>query len=73
MQWQILSITTRILVVGSQLLTSGPKISNAIKYKFFKLNLAQNDGKVEAKYFSADFRTFWDSLTRSLANGSQKK
>ena len=35
--------------------------------------MAQNDEKVGQKYFSADFKSFWDSLTRSLPKGFQKQ
>ena len=51
------------------MLTSSPKISDLIKNNCFLLNLAQNDEKVESNYFSADFRSFWDSLIRSLPMG----
>ena len=45
------------------MLTSGPKISDLIKNRFFQLNLAWNKKKIEPKYFSGDFKSFWDSLT----------
>ena len=43
--------------------TSSLKISDLTKNDSFELNLAQNDKKVGQKYFSADFTSFWDSLT----------
>ena len=35
--------------------------------------MAQDDEKEGQKYFSADFRSFWDSLTRSLPMGFYKQ
>ena len=55
------------------MLSSSPKFSDLIKKNIFKLNLAQNDEKVAQKYFSADFRSFWDSLSRSVQKACQKE
>ena len=45
------------------MLTSSPKISDLTRNHFFKLNLAQSDENVGQKCFSADFSSFWDSLS----------
>ena len=55
--------------LAANLLSTIPKILDLIKNKFFEFNLAQNHEKLEAKYFPTDFRSFWDSLTRSLPMG----
>ena len=35
--------------------------------------MPENDEKVGEKYFSGDFSSFWNSLTRSLPKGFQKQ
>ena len=59
--------------LAANVLSSSPKISYLIKNNFFQLNLAQNDEEVGWRYLSADFRSFCDSLTRSLPKAFQKQ
>ena len=54
-------------------LTRSAKISYLIQKNFFKLNLAQNEEKIGQECFSADFRSFRDSLTASLPEDFQKQ
>ena len=48
-------------------------MSGLIKNNFLLLSWAQIDEKVESNYFYADFRSFWDPLTCSLAKDFQKE
>ena len=55
------------------MLSSSPKTSDPIENNFFELNLAQKDEKVGEGFLSADFMSFWVSLTGSLQKGFRNK
>ena len=54
------------LQLTANVLRRRAKISDMITNKFFKINFAQNNGKEGENYFSTDFRSFGEQLTRLM-------